>query len=51
MRRALLAIALSFAIVAPALAQDAAKPKYRSAKEIIDAAPASACNPAPAVSP
>ncbi len=42
MRRALLAIALSFAVVAPALAQDAAKPKYRSAKEIIDAAPASA---------
>ena len=42
MRSALLAIALSFAIVAPALAQDAAKPKYRSAKEIIDAAPASA---------
>ena len=42
MRRALLAIALSFAIVAPALAQDAAKPKYRSAKEIIAAAPASA---------
>ena len=42
MRPALLAIALSFAIVAPALAQDAAKPKYRSAKEIIDAAPASA---------
>ena len=42
MRPALLAIALSFAIDAPALAQDAAKPKYRSAKEIIDAAPASA---------
>ena len=42
MRRALLAIALSLAVVAPALAQDAAKPKYRSAKEIIDAAPASA---------
>lgn len=42
MRRALLAIAVSLAVVAPALAQDAAKPKYRSAKEIIDAAPASA---------
>ena len=42
MRRALLAIALSLAVAAPALAQDAAKPKYRSAKEIIDAAPASA---------
>ena len=42
MRRALLAIALSSAVVAPALAQDASKPKYRSAKEIIDAAPASA---------
>ena len=42
MRPALLAIALSFAIVAPVFAQDAAKPTYRSAKEIIDAAPASA---------
>lgn len=42
MRPALLAVALSLAVVAPALAQDAAKPKYRSAKEIIDAAPASA---------
>ena len=42
MRPALLAIALSFAICAPALAQDVATPKYRSAKEIIDAAPASA---------
>ena len=42
MRPALLALALSFAIATPALAQDAATPKYRSAKEIIDAAPASA---------
>ena len=42
MRPASLAIALSLAIAAPALAQDAATPKYRSAKEIIDAAPASA---------
>lgn len=42
MRPALLAIALSLAISAPALAQNAATPKYRSAKEIIDAAPASA---------
>ena len=42
MRRALLAIALSLVVAAPTLAQDAAKPKYRSAKEIIDAAPASA---------
>lgn len=42
MRPALLAIALSIAVATPALAQDAAKPKYRSAKEIIDAAPASA---------
>ena len=42
MRPALLAIALSIAVATPALAQDAAKPKYRSAKDIIDAAPASA---------
>ena len=42
MRPALLAIALSIAVATPVLAQDAAKPKYRSAKEIIDAAPASA---------
>lgn len=42
MRPALLALALSFAIATPAMAQDAATPKYRSAKEIIDAAPASA---------
>ena len=42
MRPALLAIALSIALATPALAQDAAKPKYRSAKDIIDAAPASA---------
>ena len=42
MRPALLAIALSITVATPALAQDAAKPKYRSAKEIIDAAPASA---------
>ena len=42
MRPALLALALSFAIATPALAQDAATPKYRSAKEIIDTAPASA---------
>ena len=42
MRPALLAVALSLVVATPALAQDAAKPKYRSAKEIIDAAPASA---------
>ena len=42
MRPALLAIALSLAVAAPALAQDTDKPTYRSAKEIIDAAPASA---------
>ena len=42
MRLALLVIALSLAVVAPAAAQDAAKAKPRSAKEIIDAAPASA---------
>ena len=42
MRPALLAIALSITVATPALAQDAAKPKYRSAKEIIDAVPASA---------
>ena len=42
MRPALLAVALSLVVATPASAQDAAKPKYRSAKEIIDAAPASA---------
>ena len=42
MRLALLVIALSLAVVAPASAQDASKTKPRSAKEIIDAAPASA---------
>ncbi|MDI1253927.1 peptidylprolyl isomerase [Thermomonas sp.] len=42
MRVALLAIALSLAVVVPASAQDASKTKPRSAKDIIDAAPASA---------
>ncbi|MEO6227549.1 MAG: peptidylprolyl isomerase [Thermomonas sp.] len=42
MRIALLAVALSLIVAAPASAQDASKPKHRSAKEIIDAAPASA---------
>ncbi len=42
MRIALLAIALSLAVVLPARAQDASKAKPRSAKEIIDAAPAAA---------
>lgn len=42
MRLALLVIALSLAVAAPASAQDASKAKPRSAKEIIDAAPASA---------
>ncbi|MFS8138719.1 MAG: peptidylprolyl isomerase, partial [Thermomonas sp.] len=42
MRVALLAIALSLVVAAPASALDAAKAKHRSAKEIIDAAPASA---------
>ena len=42
MRLALLVIALSLAVAAPAGAQDASKAKPRSAKEIIDAAPASA---------
>ena len=42
MRVALLAIALSFAVVLPASAQDASKAKPHSAKDIIDAAPASA---------
>ena len=42
MRIALLAIALSLVVAAPASAQDASKTKPRSAKEIIDAAPASA---------
>ncbi|MBK6416390.1 peptidylprolyl isomerase [Thermomonas sp.] len=43
MRRGLLAVALALAVAAPALAQDAQQPpKRKSAKEIIDAAPASA---------
>lgn len=43
MRRGLLALALAFAVATPALAQDAQQPpKRKSAKEIIDAAPASA---------
>ncbi len=42
MRLASLVIALSLVIAAPASAQDASKTKPRSAKEIIDAAPASA---------
>lgn len=42
MRIALLAVALSLVVVTPASAQDALKAKHRSAKEIIDAAPASA---------
>ena len=42
MRVALLAIALSLVVAAPACAQDALKAKHRGAKEIIDAAPASA---------
>ena len=43
MRRGLLALALAFAVATPALAQDAQQPPRRkSAKEIIDAAPASA---------
>ncbi|MBK7205668.1 MAG: peptidylprolyl isomerase [Thermomonas sp.] len=43
MRRGLLALALALAVAAPALAQDAQQPpKRKSAKEIIDAAPASA---------
>ncbi len=42
MRLALLVIALSLAVAAPAGAQDASKAKPRSAKEIIDAAPATA---------
>jgi peptidylprolyl isomerase len=42
MRTALLALALSFAVAGCAAAQEASKPAYRSAKEIIDAAPASA---------
>ncbi|MEO5963507.1 MAG: peptidylprolyl isomerase [Thermomonas sp.] len=42
MRLALLAIALSLVVAAPASAQDASNTKPRSAKEIIDAAPASA---------
>ena len=43
MRRGLLAVALALAVGAPALAQDAKQPPQRqSAKEIIDAAPASA---------
>lgn len=42
MRRGLLVLALAATVIAPALAQEAGKPKYRSAKEIIDAAPASA---------
>ena len=42
MRRGLLAVALALAVAAPALAQDAQQPpKRKSAKEIIDAAPAS----------
>ena len=43
MRRGLLALALAFAVATPALAQDAQQPpKRKSAKDIIDAAPASA---------
>ena len=44
MRRAMLAVTLALAIAAPAFAQDAKQdpPKRKSAKEIIDAAPASA---------
>ncbi|MBP8134182.1 MAG: peptidylprolyl isomerase [Pseudoxanthomonas sp.] len=43
MRRGLLALALALAVATPALAQDAQQPpKRKSAKEIIDAAPASA---------
>ena len=44
MRRAMLAVTLALAIAAPAFAQDAKRdpPKRKSAKEIIDAAPASA---------
>ena len=42
MRVALLAIALSLVLTTPAGAQDASKAKHRSAKDIIDAAPASA---------
>lgn len=42
MRPALLLVALLATLPCAAPAQDAAKPKYRSAKEIIDAAPASA---------
>jgi len=42
MRLAILVIALSVVTAAPASAQDASKTKPRSAKEIIDAAPASA---------
>lgn len=42
MRVALLVVALLLIVAAPAGAQDASKSKHRSAKEIIDAAPASA---------
>lgn len=42
MRLALLAIALSLVVAAPASAQDASKTKPLTAKDIIDAAPASA---------
>ncbi len=42
MRLALLAITLSLVCAVPALAQDASKTKPRSAKDIIDAAPATA---------
>ena len=43
MRHRLLAAALALAVATPAMAQDAATPpKRKSAKEIIDAAPASA---------
>lgn len=42
MRLALLVIALSLVIAGPASAQDASKTKPRSAKDIVDAAPASA---------
>jgi peptidylprolyl isomerase len=45
MRPALLALAFAIALPPVAPAQDAGKPKFRRAKEIVDAAPASAWRP------